>query len=110
MGSMFVAGFELGAELIGILGVGGIGLLEAWWTHPSPQVQRGWIHASHDDASHCPYCHEGFAETEDPARLSCATCQVVHHTACWEDHGGCSVYGCRALAPSPRRRARVAVG
>lgn len=104
----YVGGFQFGAELVGLLGVAGLGFLEAWWSHPRPPVQRGRIHGTHSDTSRCPYCHEDLAaEGDEPAlaTMSCSTCKVVHHSVCWAGHGGCSVYGCgpaRRVPTTPR--------
>lgn len=50
----------------------------------------------------CPFCRD----TLDPEGVTaeCADCQTPHHASCFEEQGGCAVYGCR----SNRARARVA--
>lgn len=46
----------------------------------------------------CPYCRTTL-EARDKAE-SCPTCRTPHHTDCWLENGGCSVFGCTA-APDP---------
>jgi Prokaryotic RING finger family 1 len=42
----------------------------------------------------CPYCKDG---VDDGAlRAECAECGTPYHLACYEDSGGCAVYGCRS--------------
>ncbi len=47
-------------------------------------------HESQPDAT-CPFCK---AATADDPTVSCDGCGTAHHAACWEEQGGCSVYGC----------------
>lgn len=54
----------------------------------------------------CPFCHDGLAgET-----TACGACDSVHHTACWSEHGGCSIFGCAASGAPERARARTGGG
>lgn len=46
---------------------------------------------SRPSASRCPYCREALRL---PTR-SCPGCATLHHRACWQEHEGCSVFGCR---------------
>lgn len=39
----------------------------------------------------------------DEEAVSCPACGVVYHDECWQDNGGCGVYGCKA-APTPEPR------
>ncbi|MCA9524576.1 MAG: hypothetical protein KC609_26600 [Myxococcales bacterium] len=41
---------------------------------------------------HCPFCRAEVSKDE-PNRV-CADCLTRHHQECWDDYGGCSVYGC----------------
>ena len=34
--------------------------------------------------------------TSDEPSLNCPECGQVHHQACWDEIGGCAVYGCKA--------------
>jgi hypothetical protein len=55
----------------------------------------------------CPFCHDGLGEAD--AR-TCEACDTVHHAACWDENGGCSVFACargpEARGPADRARAR----
>lgn len=42
----------------------------------------------------CPYCRFPIKAGE-PALL-CPSCGVPHHRECWQENGGCTVYGCRS--------------
>jgi hypothetical protein len=103
-------GFEV-IEFVGVLGVLGVGALEAWWTHPEPPVHRASVTPSDGPNRRCPYCHEDFClEDEQVALVSCGVCRTQHHAICWSGHGGCSVYACqgRALRELPRPLSPVA--
>jgi hypothetical protein len=54
----------------------------------------------------CPFCHQGLER--DVARARCAGCSTAHHAGCWEDHGGCSVFGCGSLVRSDAAKDEVA--
>jgi hypothetical protein len=46
----------------------------------------------------CPYCNSVIEE--DPAsRCFCSVCGTAHHTECWAENGGCTVFGCTAAPP-----------
>jgi uncharacterized membrane protein YhaH (DUF805 family) len=48
----------------------------------------------------CPYCRETVAESEG---LRCPTCRTPHHSDCWQENGGCTVFGCEhAPADEPK--------
>ena len=47
-------------------------------------------------SSNCPYCREIITEAD--IRL-CATCQTPHHSDCWVENGGCTVFGCASAPP-----------
>lgn len=40
----------------------------------------------------CPYCHDPLAVV---ASSACAACGTRHHVECLDEHGGCTVSGCR---------------
>lgn len=46
----------------------------------------------------CPYCR---TQAESPKR--CQSCGTPHHHECWNQNGGCTVYGCSG-APSEEPR------
>jgi hypothetical protein len=41
----------------------------------------------------CPYCQSPI--TEDEEHVRCPACHTPHHRSCWQENGGCAVYGCR---------------
>ncbi|HZS27013.1 MAG TPA: NINE protein [Candidatus Angelobacter sp.] len=50
----------------------------------------------------CPYCRMPFEET-GPARVFCTACGTPHHEDCYQENGGCTVFGCsRAPADDPK--------
>lgn len=66
----------------------------------------------------CPYCHTDLEAGEDAHR--CDQCGALHHADCWQEGGGCSIFGCAVpvsagtsrtgeQAPRPRTRRRLAV-
>lgn len=60
----------------------------------SATLVRGSLRELSAQTQRCPFCHDGIGgET-----TSCGACASVHHGACWEEHGGCSVFGCAAGA------------
>lgn len=50
---------------------------------------------------HCPYCKA--ALLPDAPVAECGGCGTAHHAGCYEEQGGCAVYGCE----SKTARARV---
>lgn len=40
----------------------------------------------------CTYCTEVISFGE--VRVICPTCAIEYHTECWDENGGCAVYGC----------------
>lgn len=49
----------------------------------------------------CPYCRANVDESTK--HVSCRNCGAWHHSDCWKDNGGCTVFGCasRLRSPSP---------
>ena len=45
----------------------------------------------------CPYC-SGVIGAGDAGQTACPSCATAHHADCWEENGGCTVFGC-ASAP-----------
>ena len=41
----------------------------------------------------CPYCREEVAEAQADL-VACESCQTLHHEECFDEHGGCTIYGC----------------
>lgn len=49
----------------------------------------------------CPLC-TGPVAAGEPA-TSCPECATVYHAECWEDNGGCGVYGCAGVPQTVQR-------
>lgn len=50
----------------------------------------------------CPYCRMPFDE-QSPPRMFCTACGMPHHEDCYQENGGCTVFGCaRAPADDPK--------
>jgi TM2 domain-containing membrane protein YozV len=50
----------------------------------------------------CPYCRMPFDESGPPT-IYCTACGVPHHEDCYQENGGCTVFGCaRAPADDPK--------
>ncbi len=49
----------------------------------------------------CPVCQSPIAEGE--AITACPGCAAVHHGECWQEVGGCGVYGCSHVPPTEKR-------
>ena len=50
----------------------------------------------------CPYCRMPFDEASPP-RIFCTACGMPHHEDCYQENGGCTVFGCkRAPADDPK--------
>lgn len=43
----------------------------------------------------CPYCRATIHAAHEPATI-CPVCATPHHRDCWEENGGCTVFGCEA--------------
>lgn len=54
------------------------------------------------DAIVCPYCRMPF-DDKGPSRIYCIACGMPHHEDCYQENGGCTVFGCsRAPADDPK--------
>lgn len=50
----------------------------------------------------CPYCRMPFDE-QSPPKIYCTACGMPHHEDCYQENGGCTVFGCtRAPADDPK--------
>ena len=52
----------------------------------------------------CPYCRDAIRGDEDTL-TACESCSTVLHEECWDQHGGCPIFGCAGQRPG-RQRAR----
>jgi len=59
-------------------------------------------------AAACPYCLTELEIGVDPI-VSCPDCATPTHQECWDENGGCTVFGC-AQAPSDEPKLIVAAG
>ncbi|MCO5165980.1 MAG: hypothetical protein M9894_06385 [Planctomycetes bacterium] len=53
-------------------------------------------------AVNCPFCKAEVAD--DAAVVACDGCGTAHHAGCYEEQGGCAVYGCRSTTARARVR------
>lgn len=51
----------------------------------------------------CPFCKS--ALTDATPTVDCAACGTAHHAGCYEEQGGCAVYGCESKAARARESA-----
>ena len=50
----------------------------------------------------CPYCRMPF-DDQGPPKIYCTSCGMPHHEDCYQENGGCTVFGClRAPADDPK--------
>jgi hypothetical protein len=57
--------------------------------------------------STCPYCKDKIQPRESEGVIRCPSCDSLQHTACWQEHGGCSVHGCLRVPGEVPSRSRV---
>jgi hypothetical protein len=43
----------------------------------------------------CPFCRAALDEEGDLSL--CSVCKTVHHLACWQENGRCSIHGCNGI-------------
>jgi len=55
----------------------------------------------------CPFCQ--FPLKADSEAVECPSCKVPHHRECWEQNGGCTIFGCRETTCRPAAGERVAI-
>lgn len=48
----------------------------------------------------CAICQSQL-HSHEPA-TSCPSCQACYHAECWQENGGCAVYGCVEVAPTEK--------
>lgn len=54
----------------------------------------------------CPFCRVTLEEKEGEIKI-CPGCGTPHHADCFEENGGCTVFGCTA-APAPETKVNIA--
>ena len=55
-------------------------------------------------AAVCPYCRGAILPSEELVVI-CGGCETPHHSDCYEENGGCTVFGCnRGPADEPKLR------
>jgi hypothetical protein len=55
--------------------------------------------------ANCPICQTPIAAHE--VSTVCPSCQQVHHKECWDEIGGCAIYGCKS-APQTATKTEAA--
>ncbi|MGC2743056.1 MAG: NINE protein [Candidatus Angelobacter sp.] len=55
----------------------------------------------------CPYCRMPFDEASPP-QIFCTACGMPHHEDCYQENGGCTVFGCKR-APADEPKVQVAL-
>jgi hypothetical protein len=53
----------------------------------------------------CPYCRGTLGETTE--QIICEGCDTPHHRDCYEENGGCTVFGCRC-GPAEEPKVHIA--
>lgn len=51
----------------------------------------------------CPYCRESISQWD---RVDCPCCKTPHHSDCWKENEGCTVFGCEK---APLEEPKVAI-
>lgn len=54
----------------------------------------------------CPYCRSPFEDGEEV--IACPGCATNHHADCFQENGGCTVFGCSA-APADEPKVSISV-
>jgi hypothetical protein len=55
----------------------------------------------------CPYCKDEVKKKEAEGTFRCPTCDTLHHTPCWNEHGGCAIFGCERAPAEGRTGTRA---
>src|SRR5437764_10511123 len=55
----------------------------------------------------CPYCRMAF-DAASPPKIFCTACGMPHHEDCYQENGGCTVFGCKR-APADEPKVQVAL-
>ncbi len=54
-------------------------------------------------AATCAICQSPLQADEES--VACAGCNAPYHAGCWQENGGCAVYGCSEVPPTEARQA-----
>jgi hypothetical protein len=57
-----------------------------------------------EEGGACPYCRTLIQLTDQ--RHVCESCSASHHAECWDENGGCTVYGC---SEAPQEGERIVI-
>ena len=57
--------------------------------------------AAGDNTPHCPICQSAISSSDN--LTICPECQTRYHTDCWNEIGGCAVYGCSKTPTTEHR-------
>ena len=57
--------------------------------------------AGNDRVESCAICQSAL-ETHEPS-ASCPDCHTRYHAECWQENGGCAIYGCPGVPPTENR-------
>jgi hypothetical protein len=70
----------------------------------APRLEGGVAQssASARDARLCAICQTAFADSD--SKVSCPGCNAEYHADCWEENGGCAIYGCSQVPPTEGRK------
>lgn len=60
--------------------------------------------SSPGETDNCSFCHTPVTPPDTPT--ACPSCHAIYHPDCWEENGGCAVYGCEQ---SPEVEGRQAI-
>lgn len=63
---------------------------------PSQDAAQGALHF-------CPVCQTAIQLGEECG--ACPECNAVYHSECWQENGGCAIYGCKHVPATEGRKA-----
>ena len=55
------------------------------------------------DGQICAICLSPLAPADD--KVMCPACNAIYHSECWNENGGCAVYGCSCVPEVEKRQA-----
>ncbi len=60
------------------------------------------VEALRPGTARCGFCADEVPEIE---AVPCPRCEAPHHRECWDQNGGCTVFGCTSASPDPGKGA-----